>query len=99
MSDYISRQDAIKAVESSLYYDHICGGREIEERYDGKKAIEKIKRLPSADVRENVKGSLIEPYIEEYYGEWYHCSVCGSNMQGGNFCNECGADLRGGSNG
>ena len=47
-----------------------------------------INLQPTADVRENVRGNLIEPYLEEYYGEWYYCSVCGSNMQGGNFCSE-----------
>lgn len=84
--DYISRQDAIDKL------DYLP----IEWR---SAVINTLTDMPSADVRENVKGSLIEPYLEEYYGEWYHCSVCGSNMQGGNFCNECGAELRGGEDG
>lgn len=55
-----------------------------------------VADIPAADVRPVVEGKLVNPYIEEYYGEWYHCSVCGSGGLGpdDNFCPNCGADMR-----
>lgn len=96
MNDDISRQAAIVAVNK--YFSRIGKlkrhGLKNTEKAINMGLIYAIGTLPSADVRENVKGSLIEPYLEEYYGEWYYCSVCGSSMQGGNFCSYCGAKMQ-----
>ena len=58
--------------------------------------IEMIKKQPTADVRENVRGEWIFPYGDKKYKR---CSVCGrvfySIPYNTNFCPSCGADMRG----
>lgn len=52
--------------------------------------------IPTADVRENVRGEWIFPYGDKKYKR---CSVCGrvfySIPYNTNFCPNCGADMRG----
>lgn len=57
---------------------------------------EACERARAADLQPAAKGKLVNPYMEEYYGQWYHCSVCGAEGLGpdDNFCPACGADLR-----
>ena len=59
-----------------------------------------IYDMPTADVRENVKGEWTDHRTWEHDGEFY-CSNCGfvldSYIQGAfyNYCPHCGADMRG----
>ena len=70
---------------------------------------EKVNRMPTADVRENVKGQWLDYCdnpIKSYFDGRYsaHCSVCGyhpeyeEEMRSANFCPNCGADMRGDNN-
>ena len=88
MSDYISRQAAIDVLAEGM-----CGDLEC-------KIHEKIKALPSADVRENVRGEWID-FGHDFYGDYeYKCSSCGMTANyTTDFCPNCGADMRGGQDG
>lgn len=69
---------------------------------------DEIDNIPTADVRENVKGEWIEDNPREKSMMW-RCSVCGriayyptigkrksyKKHCGYNFCPNCGADMRG----
>lgn len=65
-----------------------------------------IDSLPTADVRENVKGEWIKESEHSVMGDGYmwFCSICGRreyfNFRGqkDNFCPNCGADMRGEEN-
>lgn len=60
---------------------------------------ERIKSIPTADVRPVVRGKWIPVirYIENTVVGW-ECSVCGFGIDisedGFNYCPKCGADLR-----
>ena len=58
-----------------------------------------IKRQPTADVRENVRGEWIFPYEDKKYKR---CSACGKTFYSipatSNYCPNCGADMRGDNN-
>lgn len=64
---------------------------------------EDIDAIPTAAVRENVKGEWIFDGQRHRGGlKWCHCSVCGhaenadyAIVQGVKFCPNCGADMRG----
>ena len=64
---------------------------------------ERIDKIPTADVRENVRGEWIEHKplsfgkIIKGLGNVFECSVCGEevNCEPCNFCPNCGADMRG----
>lgn len=64
---------------------------------------DKINRMPTADVRENVRGKWVSNDHNEHYGNistcvYYYptCSCCGhSGDYNMNFCPNCGADMRG----
>ena len=88
MADYIDREQAIESVCKDITDYGIA--------YDVKEA---LKKIPSADVRENVRGEWIELYKDNY-----KCSVCGSwwtitegtpQDNGIDYCPNCGADMRG----
>lgn len=55
-----------------------------------------IDAMPTADVRENVRGEWIFPYGDKKYKR---CSACGKTFYSipatSNFCPNCGADMRG----
>ena len=86
MSDFISRQAAIENIKTiSAMQDGVISDFA---------AISAILSVPSADVRENVKGEWI---LKSTNGEWFDCcSKCGyvewDNPS--NFCPNCGADMR-----
>ena len=106
MSDYISRQAAIDEFEKELSAKY--KRRELAIGFVGVKSI--LDNLPSADVRENVRGKWISIYTfnnnpYDRTGIW--CSACGKDaLQDSegyyiedcktDFCPHCGADLRGG---
>lgn len=94
MSDYIKREDANDALRQALTIDS---------------AKTRINNIPTADVRENVKGE----WINTTSGEHYKCSQCGTlapiwidesnsceydkdiSEWLSDFCPNCGADMRG----
>ncbi len=52
--------------------------------------------VPSADVRENVKGTWKIYCDDKGVVEDCYCDQCGFNsVIGGNYCPNCGADMRG----
>ena len=62
----------------------------------------RIDNMPSADVRENVKGNWLPQDNNKTNGMmsttvYYYpkCSVCGHCANYTNFCPNCGADMRG----
>ena len=107
---------AIKYIKSDLAIEKII---DVLTWFDGDeedgiracKAIrDYVEKLPSADVRENVRGEWIHKYTHESLhdriGIW--CSVCGKDaMQDGDgyyiedcetdFCPHCGCSMRGGN--
>ena len=89
MSDYISRQMAIDDVLNL----------KCETRVSWKDAvIDSLEDLPSADVRENVRGEW--SLVTDRYGvngEYvWKCSACSEmTICKGDFCPNCGADMRG----
>lgn len=93
MSDLISRQDAIKELESGK--DKKAKG-EIGGFYNQiiENGIEKLRELPSAQPERKT-----ERWI--YDGDCYVCSECRSaygwwaDSQVSNYCPNCGTDMRG----
>ena len=94
MSDFISRQAAIEAIERNAYRHTYI------EQITGI-----IKQLPSADVRENVRGEWIEADTDK---DFVTCSICKNKgykdrmawrpdyaKKYFNFCPNCGAYMRG----
>ena len=98
MNDSISRKAALDTY-SELY--------RVDERLMNFKdklheVFVKLCNLPSADVRENVRGKWIEPQREGCVSwdkrAYAQCSICGYKQYFGrekNFCPNCGADMRG----
>lgn len=96
MSDYISREQAIKSIYGGA--NTVIYTREV---------VKTIDSLPSADVRENVHGEWIF-YDEEFYPQCRfasavnhrirECSICHHKIADFNgemrFCPNCGADMR-----
>ena len=91
MSDYISREQALKSLKTSFL------GMDFQ-RYKMAKGM--FENLPSADVRENIHGEWVE--WKARYGRYRGIPVC-SNCNTGypiyakdyKFCPNCGADMRG----
>ena len=77
-----------------------------QEGAHGYISAEEIDKIPTANVRENVKGEW--KLTEEYIGYVAECSACHDTfclIEGTptdyhyNFCPNCGADMRGGEDG
>lgn len=95
MGDFIEREDAIEFVSSLVDTMSVCisideciGMKSMKSR-----AISAISDVPSAEVRENVRGKW------NRNGQTaYTCSNCSAICSFGNsyrFCPWCGADMRG----
>lgn len=92
MSDYIKREDALKAVD-----DIVCDADDAERTCD------RIIDLPSADVAPVRHGrwALDTAHTEEIYAHPVKCSVCGQTEVLGYetltpYCPHCGAKMDGG---
>ena len=98
--DLISRQAAIAAIkghemieldDKRRWYNHGLLDSEVS-----------ILDMPTADVRENVRGEWIDAVVGTSTGYTYHekrCSICGyGEVLPHNFCPNCGADMRGEQN-
>ena len=108
MADYIDREALIKSLGITNIKDcKECDwgdGRGFCKRDGGfADACYQIEELPSADVRENVRGEWIESNDEMYGSGCWKCSNCGYGysyeayfeVNDFNFCPNCGADMRG----
>ena len=96
MTDYISRWDAINAIQEHFTEDGFRGYK------DGQKMLDRINAIPAADVRENKRGKWDDKKVAFYF----KCSECGCCVrafagevfldyaQEWNFCPNCGADMR-----
>lgn len=93
MDDYIKREDALSEMAKAE-----CG-LEYEECTDCSCSyICRIRDIPSADVRENVRGEWMPDLDYDGEDEWliWECSNCGQLTESQtNFCPYCGADMRG----
>lgn len=51
---------------------------------------------PGAKVRPVVEADMVNPFMEEFYGTWYHCSACKEGLvgPGDHYCPNCGAVMR-----
>lgn len=91
MSDYISRQAAIETVEKCQQY------KVSKEDYavDFAEVKTELMMLPTADVRENVRGHIVHAGGKGVT-QWFECSECGTPVDiTDNFCRCCGAEMRG----
>lgn len=86
MSDYIKREDVIKTV-LSLVRD--------EESFVQEYAIDRIKRIPCADVVEVKHGHWdFQGLVDDIYAHGASCSVCGEYSEdNGYYCSCCGAKM------
>ena len=89
MSDYISRQAAIEAVEKCQQY------KVSKEDYavDFAEVKTEMMMLPTADVRENITDRKVIGGGEHDGATcWFECSRCGKTVDvNDKFCSECGA--------
>lgn len=91
MSDYIKREDAIEIIARHDYTDgtiNVFSGRFVNGL---------ISAIPSADVRENVKGKWIL-HIDDLFPEesTMECNQCHEHQPvtiDDNFCPNCGAQM------
>ena len=103
--DYISRQAAIKAVNSYLHFAEWKPKiKEVLEMavYDCSRTLE---QLPPADVKPVVRGKWIvevkhhKDEEQDFYYQDIRCSECGAfrriSWYDVNFCPNCGSDMRG----
>lgn len=83
MSDFISRQDALKIIDNY-----------IDGSFEWGAMMLKIKRLPTADVVPVVHGEWNDTTENWGWPKW-SCSVCGGDGRGDyKYCPWCGADMR-----
>lgn len=89
MTDYISREAAIAAVDN---YSHVYFPRNKR----------KLEEIPAADVRPVRRGKWAKELHPNVRYNQYKCSICGEfsghDSEGWiwapNFCPHCGADMR-----
>ena len=65
------------------------------KEHDGVTLQSVIDKIPTADVRENVRGYW-KKRKDKPLQNWYQCSNCGAICgETPKYCSECGADMRG----
>lgn len=96
MADYISREALI-----SKFKQIGLGDYSLVEKIFSERVCAVIDTFPAADVAQVRHGRSLRTWIDEYYGEWTECSVCGwDNPANAQYCNGCGAKMDGsGGNG
>ena len=91
MSDLIDRQNAINAMMALKQEDDERYGCEIPEGFDGKRAVEALEKLPSAEPERTAKAKWY-PYLtiladgncecgEDVRHEWKYCPRCGGRLE------------------
>lgn len=94
VADYIDREQAIDTVNrcTEVFVNNL------PTMVDKETVMHMLSEVPSADVRENVRGEWLEADDEDPC--YYRCSICGRMVDViCNFCPNCGADMRGEDNG
>ena len=93
MNDYIKREDAIERL--SYHTDFYQSDREFgtEEMLYKDSALKEISDIPSADVRENVRGEWISTGFMEV--KCSNCKETFHELESANFCPNCGAEMGG----
>lgn len=87
MSDLISRQAAIDAMMALKAEDDEMYGCSIPESFDGERAVETLRKLPSVQPKcKTAKWESISDVI------WY-CSECKYAHSRSNYCPHCGAKM------
>lgn len=100
MPEYIDRQEALKVLRARLGF---AEEQQWSDEIDTMELlIEQMEDIPTADVREDIKGEWI--YIQNAkHDAYWQCSICGNkwadsiyfNVGTANFCPICGAYMRG----
>ena len=89
MDEYIKRADAIAHPFANGKYDHKHANKDFINGHESYK--EWLEGLPTADVRENVRGKWL------HFARSDECSVCGYDTgkyeMGSKFCPNCGAEM------
>lgn len=104
MSDYISREAAIKAAERAYGEWNLAmaaadGSRQINLVYKWQELLKAVASVfdvvPAADVEpvRHVRRKVLG--IDEYYGEWLQCPRClySENASNAKYCGGCGAKI------
>ena len=99
MSDYIKKEDAIKAIvewKRKLMNDYIKRKHAIQIVWcyvDDRDAIDELEELPAADVRDDVTAHKVVGGGERDGSTcWFECDNCGLAVDIGDvFCKHCGA--------
>ena len=95
MSAYIRRNDAISAISHLMqHFD--------SNDIDRDEALEALRKIPSADVMENVHGKFVRHNLKNSAPWGFDCTNCSEWFVIGeavakryNYCPNCGADMRG----
>ena len=100
MGDLISREAAISAMYLLQIEDEeTYGGCSIPEGFDGERAADALRRLPSAEPERTAKviehdASIIDDRGYKYLRSEYLCENCKKRVIGGDkYCSHCGARL------
>lgn len=108
MTDYISREEAIKAIVNLTSYHtapeintYVEAAHYREGTWIGgvRDALIEIGNLPAADVQPVIRGEWVYDCDRVMADGWTykqrHCSVCGwQTVECVNYCQNCGADMR-----
>lgn len=95
MAEYIEREDLIRRFELSIKsWGRDCNSNAPIKARTYEEAVDRIKKLPTADVVEVKHGKWVD---KEYFGiEVPVCSICeyeSSNYEHHSFCPNCGAKM------
>lgn len=102
MGDLISREAAISAMYLLQIEDEETYGCSIPEGFDGERAAEALRRLPSAEPERTAKvlehkyyiGTALNIVGAPKFGYEYLCGNCKKKVIGGDeYCSHCGARL------
>lgn len=101
MDEYISRQEAIKALYEVYEHDYPTASGNFDEyaRHDVRNV---LNGLPSADVQPVRYGKWVKSNTQKHVEVTYECSECQHEVVGEYektpFCGGCGARMEGDSN-
>ena len=96
MADYISREAAIKELLDT-YEREFPTADGAFDLFVVRIMPRVLRNIPAADVEPVRHGRLLRTGLDECYGEFGDCTVCGfSNLIGSIYCSECGTKLDGG---